>query len=295
MEYSILTVKIGGSLIGEEEGERYISNIIEDMKKILSSKDSPYNKILIVHGGGKSVDEEMKKRGLEIKKICSPSGIESRYTYREARDVYVDVMKKIKDHLVERMKESGISAYGIDPQESPVICERKESVVHLDEKTKKRMIIHDDYSGEMITKDNIIVNIKNKIYELFEENDVIVVPPVGVFEEEGKKVGLNVNGDKLAAYLSGCVGSKVIVDLTDVEGVYKGGKIIPEIAFIGETDSLIDDEEIRGGMKRKILEGKEAFDKYNPRLEKFIIASGKKENPITLALNGEGCTVIKRG
>ena len=266
--------------------------LIKDLINILNDENSPYKKILVVHGGGKNVDKELDRRGIFYEKISSRSGIESRYTPKEVRDVYVEVMRNIEQHLLEKMREERINAYGFKPEETPVMANRKKDIVYVDKKTGKRIMKHDDYSGGMREDENTITNIRNKLRELFEEYDVIIFPPVGIDEEAGP---LNINGDKMAAYLSGCVNSPTIVDLTDVEGIQKGGKLIQRVAFIGELDSLLEDKEVEGGMRRKVLEAKQAFERYNPHnLNRFIIASGKRKNPITLALKEEGCTVIYR-
>jgi len=130
--------------------------LIKDLINILNDENSPYKKILVVHGGGKNVDKELDRRGIFYEKISSRSGIESRYTPKEVRDVYVEVMRNIEQHLLEKMREERINAYGFKPEETPVMANRKKDIVYVDKKTGKRIMKHDDYSGGMREDENTI-------------------------------------------------------------------------------------------------------------------------------------------
>jgi len=278
MTYKPLTVKIGGSLLQYD-----ISDIISDVGETLKV----YNKILIVHGGANKVDEEMKKRGLKIKKIYSPSGIESRYTYQMARDVYTEVMEGITTWLVDLLRLQNIGAYGFPPKEVPINARRKDSIIGIwcdDRGQTRRRIIRDDYSGEIKGVD------ANMISRYFDDNSVLVLPPIGNDPIGGS---LNINGDKAAAYVAGSIGSEVIVDLTDVDGVLLKGNIIPRIEYT-ELGNFIKEVEVRGGMKRKLLHAKESFEIEGTKVREFIIANGLKDGPISSALKKENCTVITK-
>lgn len=277
--YKTLTVKIGGSSLSN------ISDIISDMKEALSS----YEKILVTHGGADKVDDEMRRRGLEIKRIRSPKGIESRHTYPEARDVYVEVMERITSLFVDSLTLQNVRAHGFSAKEVPIIAKRKYNVVDVstDEDGKlRKVIIRDDYSGRIEKID------AEKLSRCFENYSVIVVPPIGSDPISGE---LNINGDKAAAYLAGSTDSEIIINLTDVNGVMLEGKIIPRIKY-DELEEFLEKSDVRGGMKRKILHARQAFEVGN-NLKKFIIANGLKHAPITTALyeeGEEGCTVIVR-
>ncbi|TAL48603.1 hypothetical protein EPN87_00100 [archaeon] len=272
-----LTVKLGGSLL-----QRYISGLFVDVVNVLPQ----YGKIIIAHGGANKVDEEMRKRGLEIKKLRTPEGIESRYNYPEAKVVYMDVTASITTSIVDSLKSQGINAYGFLPDKCPIIAERKRNIIDVSYNGRRTVtkVIHDDYSGKVNSVD---VSLLQKYLQVY---PVVVIPAVGNDPIDGS---LNINGDKAAAYVAGFIGSETVVDLTDISGVRLNKTVVPRICY-SELDRFMKMSEVTGGMRRKILHAKEAFDIEGSRVKRFIIADGLRQNPIQSALKELECTVITR-
>lgn len=272
-----LTVKIGGSLLQYD-----ISGLIADVGVVLSE----YERILIAHGGANKVDEEMNKRGLEIRKLRSPGNIESRHTYPDARDVYVEVMASITTNMVDSLKAQGINAYGFPPDKCPIIAERKCNIIDVSSNGHRtvKKVIHDDYSGKV---NNVDVSLLQKYLQVY---PVVVIPAIGNDPNCGP---LNINGDKAAAYVAGFIGSETVVDLTNVRNVRSEEKAVYRLSY-SELERFKDRSDVTGGMKRKILHAKETFDVEGSQVKRFIIADGLREKPIQSALEEIECTVITR-
>lgn len=267
----VSVIKIGGSLISLGP----IDHILRDFKEALKKE-----KLVLVHGGGNEVTRIAEKLGKEQKFIYSPDGIRSRYTDKETVEIYTMVMAgKVNTEIVSQLQSIGINAFGLSGVDGGLIrAERKKKLIIIDERGRKRAI-EGGYTGK-ITSVNVDI-----IQMLLERGFVPVISPVALGMEYEI---LNVDGDRAAAYVAGFLKAENIIFLTDVEGLYVDGKLVKRLS-LHEAKQLM--KKVGPGMDKKLMAASEAVELGARR---GIISSGKKENPITYAFEGDERTVIEK-
>jgi len=88
----MITIKIGGSVV-----DNLHPTTISDIKNVVNQG------VIIVHGGGKEVTKVSEQLGKEPKFVTSPSGIKSRYTDKEAVEIFTMVMSGSINKKIVRM------------------------------------------------------------------------------------------------------------------------------------------------------------------------------------------------
>lgn len=266
----MIVLKIGGSVTG-----KYSESLVGDVKKHC------LDELIIVHGGGRVVDELSGKLGVKQKTYLSVSGFKTRLTDGETLDLIKMVFAgKINKEIVSILQKHGLKAVGLSGVDgSLILAERKKAVKIIDERGRKR-IIHDDLSGKPVK-----VNV-DLLRLLTSSKYIPVIAPIG-FSSEG--LILNLDGDRVAARIAGEIGCEKLVILTDVEGVIIDGKLV-EFIGIDELNKYMN--MVFGGMKRKLLACGEAL---SLGVKEVVIASAVRENPLEKALHHFKCTVISGG
>ena len=266
----LIVVKIGGSTLEEGLPQNFVSDIVE-----LASN----NEIVVVHGGGKTVTNIASKLGKEQRFIVSPEGFRSRYTDKETVEIFTMVMTgKINKDIVVNLQKRRLNAIGLSGLDSSlVLAKRKEKLIIVDERGRKRAI-EGGYTGK-ITKVNTDI-----LRLLLQGGYIPIISPVAMSE---KFEPLNVDGDRMAAYIAGSINADALVLLTDVEGLSIDGKVVRNLSLIEAKESL---EKIGHGMITKVYAAMEAIDLG---AKSVIISSGLIEHPIILPVKHETGTVIK--
>ncbi|MEM2895961.1 MAG: [LysW]-aminoadipate/[LysW]-glutamate kinase [Candidatus Bathyarchaeia archaeon] len=266
----MLVLKIGGSTLAE--------GISPDFFKDLKEVHKMANRIVLVHGGGKEVTEIANKLGKEQKFIVSPEGFRSRYTDKETAEVYTMVMAgKINKFLVSTLLSHGMIAIGLSGLDGELAkAERKKRLVIIDERGRKR-IIDGGYTGR-ITKIN-----DDLLYMLLEKGYLPVVAPVAISEEYEP---LNVDGDRMAAYIAGSIKADKLIFFTNVKGLILNGKKIDRLS-VEEAKEMLP--KIGHGMITKVYAAMEAIEMG---VKETIITTGLEPFPISSSLEGKLGTVI---
>src|SRR3972149_1144366 len=266
----MITIKIGGSVV-----DGLHPSTISDLKKV-----SQQEKVILVHGGGKEVTKISEALGKEQKFIVSPGGIKSRYTDKETMEIFTMVMSgKINKMIVGMMQKNGINAVGLSGVDGQIIqAERKKKLVVINEKGRK-MVIDGGYTGKI--KD---IN-TNLIKSILDQGYVPVISPIAISEEFDF---LNVDGDRAAAYVAGKIQSDKVLFLTNVDGLLMDEKLVNSLT-LDEAKAIIP--KIGFGMEKKILAATEALDMG---VKEALIANGQRENPISVAIANDNCTVISK-
>lgn len=266
----MITIKIGGSVVDELH-----PSAITDLKRV--AKDEG---MIIVHGGGNEVTRISEKLGKEPKFVTSPSGIRSRYTDLETVEIFTMVMSgKINKQIVRLLQKNGINAIGISGVDAKTImAERKKKLLIINEKGRKQAI-DGGYTGK-------ISKVNSEFLKMLLDNGMVpVISPIALSEEHDF---LNVDGDRAAAYVAGRVGTDKVLFVTNVDGLIMDEKLVTKL-------TLEEAKEIRPkigpGMEKKILAATEALDMG---VKTALIANGQRENPISMAVAQDNCTVIKR-
>ncbi len=266
----MITIKIGGSVVGDLH-----SSTISDLKKV-----SKQEKIILVHGGGKEVTKISEALGKEQKFIVSPGGIKSRYTDKETAEIFTMVMSgKINKMIVGMLQKNGINAVGLSGIDGQIIqAERKKKLFVINEKGRK-MAIDGGYTGKIRDVNS------NLVKTIMDQGYIPVISPIALSEEFDF---LNVDGDRAAAYVAGKIHSDKILFLTNVDGLLMDEKLVKKLS-LSEAKEILP--KIGFGMEKKILAATEALEMG---VKEALIANGQKENPISLAIAHDNCTVISK-
>jgi [amino group carrier protein]-L-2-aminoadipate 6-kinase len=264
----MIVIKIGGSVV-----EGLHSSAIGDIKSIAEK-----HKLIFVHGGGKEVTATATKLGKEQKFIMSPGGVRSRYTDKETVEIYTMVMSgKLNKAIVQMLLRDNINAVGVAGIDGGILkAERKKKLLVINEKGRK-MMIDGGYTGKITSVDATLIS------NLVNSGFVPVISPIALSEEYEF---LNVDGDRAAAYVAGGIKADKVIFVTDVNGLMMNGKFVDSMTLAEAKNAL---PKIGSGMDKKVLACTEALEMG---VSEAIIASGRVENPISMAISHRNCTVI---
>lgn len=191
-------------------------------------------RVVLVHGGGPEISEEMERRGMTPRKVA---GV--RVTDEASLEVAELVLRRINADVVEYLTESGVSAVGM-PAYMCTVCSRKAPVVVDGEAVDLGLV------GEVEGTDPSCIN------DLLDGGVVPVIYPIGK-DADGDM--LNVNADTMAAGIAAGVGCDEMITITDVPGILldvgdPSSKL--DRVSLDEVDALIADGTISGGMIPKV-------------------------------------------
>lgn len=266
----MITIKIGGSVV-----DGLHPSIISDLKKV-----SENEKVILVHGGGKEVTKISEALGKEQKFIVSPGGIKSRFTDKETAEIFTMVMSgKINKMIVGMLQKNGINAVGLSGIDGKIIqAERKKKLIVINEKGRK-MVIDGGYTGKIQDVNTDLIKL------ILDHGYVPVISPIAISEESDF---LNVDGDRAAAYVAGKMKSDRILFLTNVNGLLMDDKLVTKLTLAEAKEIL---PKIGFGMEKKILAATEAIEMG---VKQALISNGQRENPISVAIANDNCTVIEK-
>lgn len=265
MLQNTVVIKYGGSSMAGS------LSMNELLTQIVQLKKEGYC-VILVHGGGKEISAYMKK--LDLK----PNFIEGlRYTDAETIDVVKMVLAgKVNKELVSIINSIGGEAAGLSGADLKLLeCEKKLI------KVKDEKIVDGGLIGE-------VYKVNTKILDILLSNDVIpVIAPLG-YGNDGTIY--NVNGDDAACAIASALGARMLVFVSDVDGVYKDindkeSKI--SILKSAEALSMIKAGEINGGMIPKINCSIAAI---NNGVQSVIITGGDKQNVLYNDVLGNSVT-----
>lgn len=228
---NIYVVKFGGNAIrGKEDMKRLSKEVAELLKKGI--------KIILVHGGGPEISEEMEKRGLSPEKVAG-----LRITDEKALEVAEEVLGALNKDITDCLAESSVTTIGI-PGFFCTLCKKKPpyKVVENGKETNVDLGL----VGEVAE-----VNAET-LYDLLSEGITPVIYPIGA-DDEGNH--LNVNADTMAAGIAAGIDCKELITITDVPGILldindQTSKI--DKLTLEEVDDLIEKGVISGGMIPKV-------------------------------------------
>lgn len=254
-----MVIKYGGNALVDKEQKENVLNQIA-LLKMLGIK------VVVVHGGGPDIDEELKKENIEIK---FEKGL--RVTDKKTMDIVKNVLtNKTNPDIVQLLNEHKCNAIGVPGFHKQIITCTK-----IDEKL--------GFVGK-------IQNIKTDIIkQMLENNCIPVISPLGV-DEKGNHY--NINADTVAAEVAMALKAQKVIFITNTDGVLDKNKKLISLMNKEKINLLIEDETIVGGMIPKISACKECL---NNGVEKTHILNGLKKNTILNELfsdKGVGTMII---
>jgi acetylglutamate kinase len=190
----ILVVKLGGSIMDDLEAERQLLRDVVFMKYVGMHP-------IIVHGGGKEINQAMDDAGLEPQFV---QGL--RYTDDRVLSIAEHVLcGTINKRLVTTLTEFGVEAIGLHSLSSGVLFAQRK---FLTGEGGRRIDI--GFVGD-------ITSVNAKILQLLCEADTIpVIAPIARDPNGGK---LNVNGDTAAGHVAAAVKAEKLIMLSDTHGI----------------------------------------------------------------------------
>ncbi|MGE5597299.1 MAG: acetylglutamate kinase [Hyphomicrobiales bacterium] len=214
-----LVIKIGGSTLGDAD------TTFRDIAKLAREGDIP----VVVHGGGAEAS-----RWLEAMNI--PSRFEGglRVTDEQVLPVVVAVFAGlVNKRIVAAINAAGAPAVGLSGADGRLLeCAIESPALGFVGEPKA---VHTE-----------------AIVALREAGIIPVISSVGVVPGEAQDQLVNVNADTVAGHIAAAVQARLLVFLTDVEGVRDAsGAVIPELTA-GAAEQLVADGTISGGMIPKV-------------------------------------------
>jgi acetylglutamate/LysW-gamma-L-alpha-aminoadipate kinase len=285
----MIVVKVGGST-GVDLGA-----VCQDVAELLKagttraeagsgvSRSSPQGNggLVLVHGGSHETNVISEKLGHAPRFVTSVSGHVSRYTDREALDIFAMVVAgRVNKLLVEQLQRLRVNALGLSGVDGRLLLAKRKSTLRVVE-NGKTIVLRGDYSGQIEGVNTSLLQL------LLEAGYVPVVAPLAI-SPEGEV--LNVDGDRAAAAVGAALCADTVVILSNVAGLLRNfpdeSSLIPHVPLSRAEEYM--ERYAQGRMKKKVLGAIEALQGGARRV---IIADGRVEHPISRALAGQG-TVI---
>ncbi|MCE9680211.1 acetylglutamate kinase [Shewanella sp. AS1] len=217
-EKNTLVLKVGGALMQCEMG---MARLMATAANIIKSGQS----VIMVHGGGYLVDEQLKANGMETVKL---DGL--RVTPAEQIPVVVGALAGTSNKVLQaEALKAGITCVGMSLADGGIVN------AHIKDEQL-------GFVGEVAPKDATYLNF------ILSQGWMPIVSSIAI-DELGQL--LNVNADQAATVLAKLVNGKLVL-LSDVSGVLDGkGQLIPSLTK-AYADELTKQGVIEKGMKVKV-------------------------------------------
>jgi len=226
----IVVVKMGGSVMDDE---RAMSDIMTDIVFMNTVGMRP----VIVHGGGKAINNAMKARGLEVQFVQG-----RRYTDQRTLTVVEHVLcNEINRQLVTMIEAMGSSAMGLHTLSSTVLFAEK---LFLEETDGRKIDL--GYVGR-------VTSVNTKLVSLLCQADTVPVIAPLARDKTGAK--LNCNADTAAGEVAAALKAEKLVVVSDTHGIRRDPKDPDSlIAQVSEAEirTMIKDGTISAGMLPKV-------------------------------------------
>ena len=261
----LYVLKFGGNAI---RGRDDLMRLSGEIAELVRGGD----RIVLVHGGGPEISEEMERRGMTPRKVC---GV--RVTDADSLDVAETVLRRLNSEVVGCLLESGVQAIGI-PGYFCTVCIRKPPMKTVEDGREVEVDL--GLVGEVSGTD------PQCLFDLLDQGITPVIYPIGK-DADGRM--LNVNADTMVAGIAAGMDCREMVAITDVPGILRdvsdpGSKI--DSLTLEEVDALIADGTISGGMIPKVeacrnalLAGVATVRMVNGKDPRSIITDVKKGVP----------------
>ncbi len=261
-----IIIKYGGSAMKNAELKKTFVEDIAFMNLVGIN-------IIVVHGGGHSINKMLKKLSIEPKFF---NGL--RITDEETMEVVEMVLAgSVNKGIVNDIQLQGVNALGLCGKDGDLLD------------AKKKIIEGKDlgFVGE-------VINVKTSLLKDILKNSIIpVIAPIG---KDNLGNTYNINADDVASAISKSLNAEKLVFLTDVSGVFSN--INDHTTLISEMNvdqalSYIEDGIITNGMIPKVKCSVEAIQNG---VNTVHIIDGRVEHSLLLEIftpNGIGTMFIK--
>jgi acetylglutamate/LysW-gamma-L-alpha-aminoadipate kinase len=237
-------------------------------------------RMVVVHGGSAETNRVAEALGRPPRFVTSPSGMTSRYTDREALEVFEMVYcGKVNKGLVEHMQRLGVNALGLSGLDGGLLRGRRKATVRSVE-DGRTIVLHGDHTGTVDVVNTALLE------TLLQAGYLPVVSPPALSHDG---VAINVDGDRAAAAIATSLGADTLLLLSNVPGLLRDLADESSVVEGFASDEL--DEYARyasGRMRMKLLGAAEAV---LGGVQRVILGDARTADCVTSALAGAG-TVI---
>ena len=227
----IVVVKYGGSTMGSRAGER-ADTVLRDIVFMEHVGMNP----VIVHGGGKAIDDRLREAGVETRRI-NGLRVTDEATMRVVEET---LFGEVNGGIVGEIEALGGKAVGVSAKDAGVMSVSK----HFAETDGGKVDI--GFVGD-------VDHIEPKpLFDHIERGQIPVVAPIGR-GENGESY--NVNAAPAAGELAAALHAEKLVFLTDVRGVMtdpRDADSLLSTVHVDEVWDLIARDIIKGGMIPKV-------------------------------------------
>ncbi len=210
-------IKLGGAALQDPE---LVSSICEDLTLIRSAGIS----VVLVHGGGPSINQELTRRGIQWEFLEG-----QRITTPEMMEVIERVLcGSVNRTIVRTLNASGVPAVGISGGDAQtLLCKAAHPKL--------------GQVGQIETVNTgFILSVMDQA--------IPVIAPIGVGRDG---TAFNINADWAASRIAQSLGVGKLIFLTDQDGILDSNKkLIPELDA-AELENLIENGTVQGGMLAK--------------------------------------------
>ena len=216
-------IKLGGSLLDDPTRRA-------EVLRAIAKRWKSGEQIVLVHGGGKHVDANLKRLGIAKR---THAGL--RITDDATLDVVVSTLAgSVNKMLVSELAAMGVRAAGISGCDaSTLIAEPHEAIDGIDL----------GHVGKVTGGDPTLIKAVA---------DAGILPVLSSVAEGPNGTLLNVNADTAAAAIAIALGAEKLVFITDVAGLFdETGNVVPEL-HAPEAEALLVSEVVTGGMRPKL-------------------------------------------
>ncbi|MBN2782654.1 MAG: acetylglutamate kinase [Campylobacterales bacterium] len=258
-----VVIKYGGSAqINPELKDRFAQDII--LLYLVGIKP------VIVHGGGKKINELLDKLEIESEFVDG-----MRVTSEQVMEVVEMVLGgNINSEITTLLNVHGARALGITGKDANFMQAKPKS-------DGKYGLV-----GEITHIDAEVIN------NLIKDKFIPVIAPIGSANEVGHP-GFNINADLAASKIAAAIGAEKVIFMTDIVGVLDKDRKLLDTLTEAQIEELKADGTIHGGMIPKVDACLEAL---HGGVNKAHIIDGRVEHALLLEiLTSEGIgTVIKK-
>ena len=243
----IIVVKIGGSTLGDED------TTLVDVVALRRNGLYP----IVVHGGGAMITDWLERLAVPAVFV---DGL--RATSEEALEVVIAVLRGVVNtRLVSEIVRLGGRAVGVSGVDGRLVRARR-----ADERL--------GFVGEITSIEPDI------LYPILESGAIPVIAPIGL---EPPSQPLNINADTVAGEVARALQARLLVFMTDVDGVLDGDGALIDTLGGDRAASLREAGTLAGGMLPKI----DASLRAAERSVRVHVAQGRARRTLERIVAGE--------
>lgn len=272
-EGKLVVVKFGGALAEDPIHVANIAKQIDYLQKFVRVRS------IVVHGGGKQIDQDLKAAGIEITKDKA-TGL--RVTDKKTLDISDRSLRALNGEIVRSFHTTCNEIVAVG-------CSGYDGKILTAEACSPELGGYTGHSPE------VNGHYLNQLVRSAAPSLVPVLYPIcwNAVAQDGES-RLNVNADDVACALAEQMGAVRLILCADVPGVLdKEGRLISELSPF-DVDRLIEEETVTGGMIAKL----KSLGKAGEKMTKggAVILDGRDPNAILaeiLSDSGSG-TLVRR-